>query len=110
MPAIAVTHGGLIAPGESNVGQISETMAHNEWRVQGQANSMWTVEVTRLTGDLTPQIAIVGPNGAVLQDSVSEIDGSLSVPFQVPANGTYGIEVTRAGHTVGDYTITLREG
>jgi hypothetical protein len=100
--------------GESNVGRIDDVMLHNEWRVQGQADTSWTLEIASISGDLIPQVTIVGPTGAPLQANDGEADGTLTTTFEVPADGSYAIEVSRvgggAGRTAGDYAITLRAG
>ncbi|MBN1565033.1 MAG: PPC domain-containing protein, partial [Anaerolineae bacterium] len=110
MPAITLTYGAPITVGASNVGRIDDTAQHNEWRVQGQVNTAWIIEVTPITGNLIPNVTIAGPTGDVFQQTISDIHDPLSVTFQVPADGSYAVEISGVGFTTGDYVINLREG
>lgn len=112
VPASSFVRSQLLTLGVSDVGRIDAYLLNNEWRLIGQTDQVWNISVTRTDGNFIPQVTIVDPTGTVLQESIADENGNLAVTFQVPVEGQYAIEVTRArpeGYT-GDYTLIVEVG
>jgi hypothetical protein len=114
MPASVATSGLTIAGAAPNIGRLGDQHPADEWRLEGTSGQMLSVQVTRVSGDLIPVVAVLDENGTVIGQSAAGDDGVLALAVQLPTDGTYHLLVSRAestsGGTSGDYTIALGPG
>ncbi|MFN8371655.1 MAG: PPC domain-containing protein [Anaerolineae bacterium] len=86
------------------------------YRFDGQENQVVSIAVTNASGDLNPEVILLGPDGheyARNDDESSRSTDSLIDGVRLPQSGSYTIVVTRYqqlfGTTEGDYELEVTE-
>ncbi|MBN8594411.1 MAG: hypothetical protein J0M33_21825 [Anaerolineae bacterium] len=105
--ALVITYG---VPVE---GQVGDSQTDQVWTLTVDSADRIAVTVERLSGDLLPQIALRGPDAAVLSTAGPDATGAVAriERQELPAAGNYQIVVQRldgaTGVTQGRYRLTV---
>lgn len=87
---------------------------YEDWTLTTTAGDTLTLMVNRASGNLQPEVVVLGGSGQELRRGYTEADGDSAVieRLQLSGPGTYTVRVTRAsgktGSTSGDYALTVQ--
>ncbi len=101
----------LIRPGETLAGTIHTNADHDEYYFDALAGQRAWVSVTRRGGLLVPELALMGPDGALLAQA-EDVPASGRAAIEgvsLPLGSRYRVVVSsRDSRSRGDYAIALQ--
>ena len=94
---------GAVEPGQTVSGTI-RAGDRERWTLEGEAGQTVTLE----TAGFDTTLALYDPNGDLLaEDDDSGVMGGSRIVLELPATGTYVVEVRGFGLSTGDYELTV---
>lgn len=101
----------LIALGEARSGSLKTGDAQDLWAFNGQADTVITIRMDALTGDLNPTLRLFAPDGSLLASDQNTNRGrkALIGGLRLPVTGTYFIRASGGGR-IGDYSLNMLAG
>lgn len=103
--------GNTIFYGQTMSGTITNEQFFELWTFDGVSDDAIEVRMTA-SGGLLPLIGLLDPGGTlVMRSDDGTLDGTVTLTYIIPADGTYTIVATRVGRdqgtTTGQYTVAL---
>ena len=82
---------GVLPPGERVISAISSDNMVDTWTFDGQQDDHIVIEMSLISGNLSPYLVLLKPNGtvAVVSDSYYASDTSVVLDVVLPVTGTY---------------------
>lgn len=103
--------GGMIRPGEENVGRLDDHHFFAQWAVRGQGSQGVRIEIQPIEGTLVPALAVYDRAGTLLAMGMVKDDGRCFAEIRLPPEGLAYALIAReggaSGQTQGDYKITV---
>ncbi len=94
-------------------GTISNAQWYQDWQLKTDAGDTVTISVERTSGDLQPEISLIGGSGQELRHGYNDNTGATASieRYDFAGPGTYTVRVQRAqdanGNSRGDYALTV---
>ncbi len=106
------------APGEVTYdtaldGTITNVQWYQDWQLKTDAGDTITISVERTSGDLQPEISLIGGSGQELRHGYNDSTGATASidRYDLAGPGTYTVRVLRtrdaSGESSGAYTLTV---
>jgi hypothetical protein len=107
--ALAPTGGGVLVNRQRSYGNIVDSDFTDAWRFSLDAAAQVTLSVSRLSGDLEPEVFVYGPDGALLSSQRANGARVVDITLSAPGPGRYMVLVSRtggpAGQSSGSYAV-----
>lgn len=101
----------LVRLGEARTGSLKTGDAQDLWAFNGQADTVITVRMDAITGDLNPTLRLFAPDGSLLASDQNPNRGrsALIGGLHLPVTGIYFIRASGGGR-IGDYSLNVLAG
>ena len=104
---------GTVAYDTALTGTISNVQWYQDWQLKTDAGDTVTITVQRTSGDLQPEISLIGGSGQELRHGYDDNTGATASidRYDFSGPGTYTVRVLRSqdvrGESSGDYSLTV---
>ncbi len=117
-PSPQAQGGGSVQYGQTVTGVLTDVQYEQRWTFVGQRGDVITLDMQRAldaAGGLDGYLILTGPDGLVLTEADDANESVMPVieAFELPADGTYVVTVTRFGFangfSTGEYSLSLEK-
>ena len=94
-------------------GTVTDVQWYQDWQLKSDAGDTITITVERTSGDLQPEISLIGGSGQELRHGYNDSTGASATidRYDLAGPGTYTVRVLRAqgarGESSGAYSLTV---